>query len=133
MNIAYNCAMNTFWHPLSVFPTLLDFGLLAPAILRISASFFLFYLAKKKMDGPLRWSIPFFVIAGVMVLIGLYTQILALVALVLIKFDFYTNFYRNRKILPVPTEQYFLYGIVGIILLSLLFSGPGFLAFDLPL
>jgi uncharacterized membrane protein YphA (DoxX/SURF4 family) len=120
-------------HPLSIFPTLLDFGLLAPAILRIVASFFLFYLAKKKMDGPRRWTIPLFLIAGIMILVGLYTQIVALFAIILIKFDFYTNYYKNRNILPVPSEIYFLYIIVGIIFLSLMFTGPGFLAFDLPL
>ena len=120
-------------HPLSIFPSLLTFGLISPLLLRLSVGLFILFLAKDRYKKTYKWSAVVYFLSGLMIILGLYTQIAVLFGAASLKFDFWVDYWRNRKTTPIKMEIYFLYGIAGIILLSLLFTGPGFLAFDLPL
>ncbi|MBA3733473.1 hypothetical protein H0W91_03820 [Patescibacteria group bacterium] len=116
-------------HPLTVFPELLTFELIAPFILRLAACVFIFFIAKERYNKSYKWASIVYGISGLFILLGLYTQISALIAIASIKFDYWVN----RKGLTISTERKLLCAIVILILLSLLFTGPGFLALDLPL
>ncbi len=71
--------------------------------------------------------------SGSFVLIGMYTQVAVLFAIAALKFDMYADYWKNRAMTPIKAEMYFLYGFPIIILISLLFTGPGFFAIDWPL
>lgn len=120
-------------HTLTIFPSLLTFGLISPFILRLAVALFVFSLGKNRYKKEYKWSSVFYIASAVLVFIGLYTQIAVLIAIVVLKFDFYLEYWKNRTFTPISKETYFLYSLAIIILLSLLFTGPGFLAFDLPL
>ena len=120
-------------HPLSTFPALLTYGLFAPLLLRVMAGIFILSLGWERYKKPYNWSAIIYAIFGPLLILGLFTQISAIVAIGILKFDYYFDFYKNRKTAPVPKNITFLYAVIGIILLSLLVTGPGFLAFDLPL
>ncbi len=117
-------------HPLTTFPELLTFGLFAPTILRITVGLFLFNLAREKYKNPNVWFSILCVVFGGLVFVGLYTQISAILAIALLKFDFWTQ--KNNPIMYSKDKLLLLSGAI-LILLSILFTGPGFLAFDLPL
>lgn len=133
---------------LNPFPDLLAFGLTAPLLLRVvlGAVFIDFGWSKLKKDREkkavlfeglgLRPGVYYAALsgvielaAGILLVIGLYTQIAALAALVIS-----LAAYRLKKKHPESMESArgFL-ALLCIISLSLLFSGAGFLAFDLPL
>jgi hypothetical protein len=120
-------------HTLSIFPSILTFSLVGPLIIRITASLYVFYLGKQRYKNELKWTSIFYFAAALCVFVGLFTQIAVLVAMCVVKFDFYLRFWKTRKTVPVSKETYFLYFLTQTILLSLLFTGPGFLAFDFPL
>jgi len=121
----YNVAM----HTLSIFPDLLNFGIFAPLLLRVAVGLFFFYIGLKVTKSTYGWASIFYFIAGILLLIGLYTQLVSIVGIILISFDFFIN--QNSPAFSV--EKRILYVMVKIILISLLVTGPGFLAFDLPL
>jgi uncharacterized membrane protein YphA (DoxX/SURF4 family) len=116
-------------HPLSSFPQLLFLSLLAPTILRLSVGFFILHLGKNRSQSKHNRASPIYFISGVLLIIGLYTQIASIVGILVLIFDFYVN----RKSTLISEDKKTLYVIVGVILLSLLFTGPGLFAFDLPL
>lgn len=118
---------------LTLFPQLLDFGFFAPLILRLVVSLFMLYLGYKRYGKQYKWTSILYLLSGSLVLLGVYTQLAAIIGIAMLKFDMYTNFWKNRNVAPVSVEKYFLYGIAIVILLSLLLTGPGALAFDLPL
>jgi len=76
--------------------------------------------AKKAYTQAIAW---FSFIGGLSVLIGLYTQIGALILTVLSLWI----------MIKEHKEKRFLYFLLLVMSLSLFFSGAGFLAFDLPL
>ncbi len=131
---------------LSIFPELLVYTLAAPLLLRLAAgTLFLmwgvgcFTSGKQALRARLEeWSFPgkeavFFLGllelgVGALLLLGLYTQVAALLATVLAaKFAFL-----SRKE-PFGSASVTVYILVAIISLSLALTGPGFFAFDLPL
>lgn len=116
---------------LSIFPSLLTFGLLAPFIIRIALGLFVIYLGKKRYNKEFSWASIFYIVSGALVFLGLYTQVTVLIAVAVLKLDFYLDHYKGG--IPVPEDKKIYYGIIILSLLSLLFTGPGFLAFDLPL
>lgn len=120
-------------HPLSIFPELLSYGFFAPLVLRVVVSFYIIYLGKKRLNGNYKWSSAFYFISGVLVFLGLYTQIAVIVAILTLKIDFYFEHWKNRKMTPVSMDLYFLYFMSALVLLTLIFTGPGAFAFDLPL
>ncbi|HYF10071.1 MAG TPA: DoxX family membrane protein [Candidatus Paceibacterota bacterium] len=131
---------------LSIFPGLLVYTLAAPLILRLAAgSLFLFWstrafvLGKHTLaDRLAEWNLPGMpallalsaaeALVGILLLIGLYTQVAALAgALVAAKLAFL-----SRKE-PFGPGNMTVYLLVALICLSLALTGPGFFAFDLPL
>ena len=117
-------------HTLTLFPRLLDYINLAPTILRLVVSIFLIrngWNEYKKNGGG--WIPLPFIIFGALIFVGVYTQLIAILAIITIKLDWWTK----RKTTPLSSEQMMLYVFAGVILLSLLVTGPGVFAFDLPL
>ncbi len=118
---------------LSIFPRFLDFGLFSPFIIRIVVAVFILHLGRKIYKGQFKWfSLPYFV-AGIMIFVGLYTQVVALFGIALLKTDFYLDYWKNRATVPIQKVTYYLYFLATAVLLSLLFTGPGLFAFDYPL
>jgi hypothetical protein len=116
-------------HPLTTFPSLLTFGLVAPLLLRLAAGAFILSIGWDRWHKPARFLSIGFAVAGVLVVIGLYTQIAAMVSIILI----WTDFGMDAKGAPQSQEKKLLCMLLSVILLSLMFTGPGFYAFDLPL
>ncbi len=117
---------------LSVFPTLLAYGLLAPFIIRVAlGAYFLYFVfqtaqgdLRKQTHSPFLWGVIILpaAVGSVLVLSGVATQIGALIlALWTLATLFRTK--ENRLVMLFALAM----------ALSLLFSGAGFLAFDMPL
>ena len=117
-------------HTLSLFPSLLTFGLFAPLFLRLVVSYFLLSNGWRtfKAQNKMWLAIPQ-ILFGVMLFVGAYTQGVVLIAIVCTVLDLWTN----RKVSPITNDKMMVYWLVGIILLSLLFTGPGAFAIDYPL
>ncbi len=126
---------------LSIFPELLDFSVIGALLLRGTAGIFFFMFGSRLIQvawsvkgatpamraiGILYGALKFAV--GVMLLLGVYTQVAALLGAVLclltILQDKPTQFSRSDKQVQI---------LLLIICLSLLFIGPGYLSIDLPL
>ena len=116
-------------HTLTTFPALLDYILLAPLILRLAVGFLRLGAGTARYKKDYKWLSILYVISSIFIIVGLYTQISSIIAIVLIFFDYYME----KKIAPVSREKKALMILMIAILISLLFTGPGFLAFDLPL
>ncbi len=117
--------MNT----LSIFPDLLTFSMVAPLLLRLAVAMFMLYLSRQRLrEKNVLVAVPAMVV-GILVFLGLYTQVAAILGILVISSDYMLN----KGSVYLSTERTLLYGVVKIILLSLLFTGAGFLAFDLPL
>lgn len=118
---------------LSIFPQLLSFGFFAPLLLRVVVSLFVLYLGYKRWGKQYKWASILYLLSGGLVFLGMYTQIAVIVAVATLKLDFYFDYWKDRKSVPIQNEKYFLYTMATVILLSLLLTGPGAFAFDLPL
>lgn len=133
---------------LNPFPELLSFGLFAPFVLRLALGFVFLNLGYSKLTGEKSSWVRFFnltpfkpasfwvtlfgtiqIIGGIMLLIGLYTQIAALVFAVIALAEVYIE---KREPVLLNRNLVF-YILIFVISLSLLFSGAGFFAVDLPL
>ncbi len=123
----------SFLHPLTTFPTLLSFSLLSPIILRVAVGIYIAYIGKTKISKKYPGVDLFYYIAGAMLIVGLYTQVTAIAGILMLKFYFYFAYWIHRKSSPISIERYFEYVFPAVILLSLIFTGPGLFAFDLPL
>lgn len=131
---------------LNPFPDLLIFGFFAPTILRIAVAALFAYLAysawsrREKIAhtslpllGKQAWVGPFstlvYGVLAVMLFVGYYTQIAALIgALASIKgivFD-----HRYPEVFPLSRSTFVL---LAVICLTLMLSGAGAFAYDLPL
>lgn len=117
---------------LSLFPSLLTYGLLAPFLLRlvlgITVAYFGMRYIRQKQHTPVTLGM-IEIVLGLLLIIGLYTQAAAaLVAIIL-----------GLKLAKKVATKAFLtngvnyYLILLVIAVSLLFSGAGVFAFDLPL
>ncbi|MCK5060176.1 MAG: DoxX family protein [Candidatus Pacebacteria bacterium] len=133
---------------LNPFPELLTFGLLAPFILRVALGILFIDLGKLALQGEKEsWKMffeflrlrpsTFFVtilgwteiIGGIMLIAGYSTQIVALVFSALLFIEFVIE-YKEESLLKRDIVFYLLMLVISV---SLLFSGAGFFAFDLPL
>ncbi len=133
---------------LNPFPELLTYSLLAPFILRVTLGFILVNLGYLKFKSEKsRWEIIFEmlhvkekslatkilasveIVGGIALIAGFYTQIAALVFVILFGIEF---FIEKREATLMKRDIVF-YTVMFVIALSLLFSGAGFFAFDLPL
>lgn len=132
---------------LNPFPQLLVFGFFAPTLLRIAAACVFFYLAywhfknKKEVAHELSvlshemavWLVGLYILielaVGAGLLLGFWTQIAALVGLVIsVKILLLKR--SLHAMAPLSRAAYLL---LGIICLSLIASGAGGFAIDLPL
>ena len=133
---------------LNTFPDLLTYGLLAPLILRVALGLIMINLGslkarseKERWEGlfgliglhPVNWFVKIFalveIVGGLLLLAGAYTQIVALVFILITLSELILEWYEPalvKRNLPF----YFLLFAISV---SLLFSGAGAFAFDLHL
>jgi len=130
----YNHPINM--HPVSLFPSLLTYGLVGPLIIRLVLGITLAYFGYQKIINRGQSSGSNTVIYGIMeiaialfLVIGLFTQLAALLnaIILVIKLGFKA---KEGKLLSDGINYYILLLTMAI---SLMFTGAGFLAFDLPL
>ena len=121
------------------FPFFLDFSFFVPLILRITLGIYVLAIAasvkKKEEDGekkPLKASETIyrilFTIAGISMIIGFYTQISAIVIILMILLALL-----DKRASLTPEISRAEMSLLAIIAISLLLSGAGPLAIDLPL
>jgi len=131
-----------------MFPGLLTFWLIAPFLLRITVGFIFIYFGITKIWKERKRRISFFnkiglggeviffwiisiieLIGGAFLVLGLFTQIISLILLIIIIVAIYVKI-KNPSLLDNSLEFFIL---TLAVLLSLLFLGAGFFAIDLPL
>lgn len=117
------------FHPLSTFPDLLSFAVVAPTLLRLAVGVLGLYAAKDRFKKKYGWSAIAYAIASLLIILGLYTQLAALAGLLINSFDYYTDKQQGL----VSKERKVVHILVKIILISLIFTGPGLFARDYPL
>lgn len=116
-------------HILTLFPQLLTFSLVAPLLLRMAVGAYGLMGGWQRYKKPYKWASVLYAITSVLLIIGLYTQAAAIVGLILLIWDYLMD----KKIAPVTREQKMLRKLIAIVLISLILTGPGFFAMDLPL
>jgi len=119
---------------LSIFPHLFTWSLVSPLLIRLTlGGVFLHWSYKglKESKGKPKSKILGIVggIAGILLVIGLYTQLAAIVAILILGFCTIKKM-REGKFFTDGVNYYFLLLVMAV---SLLFTGAGFWAFDLPL
>jgi uncharacterized membrane protein YphA (DoxX/SURF4 family) len=114
---------------LSLLPQLFNFQIIAFTILRLTVAVVGFMAGFARYKKPYKWISILYFVTAFFLLIGLYTQAAAILGIVLVCFDWWAD----KKISAPTDEQKLLHIIIVVILLSLLFTGPGFLAIDKPL
>ncbi len=116
---------------LNPFPDLLTYSLFAPFILRVVLGFVYLDIGilnfKKSGNQKLLGIVE--IIGAVMLFAGLYTQIAALIFIVITGISFYIE-YKDEDVLKRDIVFYLLVLAISI---SLLFTGAGIYAKDLPL
>ena len=134
-------------HPVSLFPSFLDYGFLATGILRMTLGIIFIWFAYVKFFPERMVRIAFFeklglkpallffiltnsleLVAGVLLVVGLFTQAAALVAGILMTLAALIKWRRPGAKLDNPLEFYILFAVVSFALIA---SGPGAFAFDL--
>ena len=132
---------------LNPFPHLLDYGIYAPTLLRIAAACIVFYISwrvfqeAKTIAGisfPLvgktkpwiqQLAALITALVGIALFVGYSTQVAAILAILIsLKLTYFRKKLESVILLPCST-----YVLLSIICLSLLLTGAGALAFDLPL
>ena len=127
------------FHLVTPFPFLLDFSFYAPLLLRLALGIYILAIGfSARREGILQGKPPLtplqllfralFVVAGISLVIGLYTQISALVVVVMMAISLFTE----RTWLTSELNRAEL-SLLLIIALSLMLTGAGPFAFDLPL
>ena len=114
---------------LSIMPQLFSYQILAFALLRLVVAFVSFLSGRARYKNGHKIVSIFYFLASVFLLLGLYTQVVALLSIILMIFSYYQI---DRKT-GMTAEQKLLSLVCLVILISLLFTGPGFLAIDKPL
>jgi len=114
---------------LSLLPQMFSYQIIAFALLRLAVAIIGFMAGWSRYKKTYKWTSILYFAVSIFLLLGLYTQVAALVGIVLVCFDWWAD----KKIAPLSVEQKILRIILIIILLSLLLTGPGFLAIDKPL
>ena len=119
---------------LSVFPGLLSYQMFSPLLIRlVLASILIFwsyrvlFQSKPKIDGKIIALIEG--VSGILLIIGLYTQIAALVVVIYFVFKLFQK-YKEGALLTKGINYYLILLVLAI---SLLLTGPGAWAFDFPL
>ena len=130
-------------HTLSVFPGLLDYAQVAPLFLRVVLAIILSLMAYRSFraklgDAPLfspatfqgtAWIHLLELAAGVLLFVGLITQLAALATIIFMIIRWGTA--KTEKTDSFSEKA--LYTIIAAAAVALMFFGAGFFAFDLPL
>lgn len=118
---------------LSIFPDLLSYQMLAPFLIRLTlGTIFIYWTYKILRSHPdTNKKIVAVVegVAGILLIIGLWTQLAALV----IAIDLIIRLYNKYQTKSLLTDGVNYYLVLLVLAVSLLFTGAGFVAFDLPL
>jgi uncharacterized membrane protein YphA (DoxX/SURF4 family) len=119
---------------LSLFPSLLSWGQLSPFFIRLTLGAVLLYwaYASFKTKNISTWEKVFGYlegIAGILLVIGLWTQAAALFAGIKLVVCLVGKIRRKQFL----TDGVNYYLVLLILAISLLFTGAGFFAFDVPL
>lgn len=123
-------------HTLSLFPFLLSYQQLSPLIIRVVLGVVLAHFGYRKMSGRGQSSGSnskmyglVEIIIAVFLIIGFWTQLAAFLnaTILVIKLGFKI---KEKKFLTDGVNYYILLLVMAI---SLIFTGPGFLAIDYPL
>lgn len=120
---------------LTIFPSLLAFEQLAPTLVRITLAIILIHWAYKGLSVDKKKLTPIKIvhtlegIAGLMLFFGLWTQIGALIVIV----DMIVKLYHKVTKKAFLTDGVNYYFLVLILALTLLVTGAGLFAMDLPL
>jgi uncharacterized membrane protein YphA (DoxX/SURF4 family) len=117
---------------LSLFPSLLSFGVIAPFLLRVVLAIVVLHFAYVHVQKKHRTAIIFGIIQGIsglLLVLGLFTQVAALVLVIIFGLLMVKQII-NKAFLSDGVNYYLL---LFIIALSLMLSGPGAFAFDYPL
>lgn len=115
---------------LNPFPDLLAFGLIAPFLIRLILGITTIIIGKKKIKHSRKDIVGYLHIAGgILLTLGLYTQMAALVLVLVFGYELFEKI-RHRSFLTDGVNYYL---ILFVLSLSLLLSGAGAFAFDVPL
>lgn len=122
---------------LSIFPSLLSWQLVSPLIIRLTlASILIFWsyrsFAKYKKEEPdINKKVVRLIesLCGLLLIVGLWTQLVALIIII----DLIIRLYNKYTDKALFTDGINYYLILLVLAISLLFTGPGFIAFDLSL
>ncbi len=121
---------------LSIFPSLLSYQGFAPLIIRLILGITLFYFGYKKTisEGKSSGSNSkaygiIEIITAIFLIVGLYTQLASLINVIILTIKIGHKI--TLKAFLTNGINYYL--LLLAMALSLLFTGPGFLAFDLPI
>jgi uncharacterized membrane protein YphA (DoxX/SURF4 family) len=121
---------------LSMLPSLLTYQMAGPLIIRLVLGVTLLHFGYRKLRGqgtssgsnsPMYGAVEMFI--SLFLIVGLFTQIAAILNIIIlvIKLGFKA---KNGLLLSDGVNYYILLLAMAV---SLIFTGPGFLAFDLPL
>lgn len=143
-----NFQLYTYVYMLNTFPNLLILGLLAPTILRITAGLLFARFGLLKLTKDKQSKIMFFetiglrpaifwlwlvalieIISGLFIFAGFLTQISSIIAGIIMFISIVIKIIKP-KALPNTLDFYILFFVVFI---SLILSGAGLFAFDMPL
>lgn len=119
---------------LTIFPSLLSYEQLAPTLVRLTLAVILIHWAYKGIRNNKILTAPRCVatvegVAGVLLLLGVWTQIGALIVVV----DMIVKLVQKVGKKEVLSDGVNYYLIVFVLALTLLVTGAGFLAYDLPM
>ena len=134
---------------LSIFPDLFTYSFLATFVLRFTLGAIFVWFAYAKYFHERKERIAFFehlnlhpakiyflvitgieFLAGVMLIVGIYTQIAALAIAILMTLATILKI-KKPSTLPRNTAEFYI--LLAVVALVLMFIGPGAFAFDLPL
>jgi len=133
---------------LNPFPELLTYGLVGPLLIRLALGIFFVLLGydklrngKEHLEGffeslslkPVRYYVKGLgiieTVAGVLLMAGLITQIAAIIVSIILIVSIVVSFRKPEANLKSPL----VYALLLVMALSLITTGAGFLAVDLPL
>lgn len=116
---------------LSLFPSLFDYSLYAPLLIRLTLGVIFLYQSRTKLRGRKKTKLigTLEVVGALLLIIGLFTQAVALIfSIMLVLFLFHKM--SRRSLFSDGVNYYFL---MLVLCLSLLVTGAGVYAIDLPL
>jgi uncharacterized membrane protein YphA (DoxX/SURF4 family) len=134
---------------LNIFPEFLNYNLAAPVIIRLGLGLLLIGFSYREFTRDKEKLVAFFrylhftstqsfawlfaaieILIGVLLIVGFGTQLIALIAMAIILVEWFKNYRANK----LETKKLFWFYIVILLsCFSLLLTGAGFLALDLPL